>query len=155
MRTWMMAWLAMASMASAGCGGDESDADMGAPDMAVDDMAVDDMAGTSADAMVDDMATEAQPFDDAQAQALLTGSCGGCHIGGGMEAGLALDDVMALIGAPSSRAGIPYIDPGDHANSYIWMKMDGEDIAGARMPLRRQPVPEADRAAFAGWLDGL
>jgi hypothetical protein len=74
----------------------------------------------------------------ARIQKILEFNCGGCHIGDTPQGDLALvgDGVYERLLGPSSQVpGLDLIEPGDPDNSYLYLKLVGDDrIEGARMP---------------------
>ena len=72
---------------------------------------------------------------------LFESSCIGCHNAALPEGGLDLqtDPYSVLLESPSNQSTLPFIQPGDHIQSYLWHKMNGSQAiaggAGTNMPL--------------------
>ncbi|MEQ1570171.1 MAG: c-type cytochrome [Myxococcota bacterium] len=98
----------------------------------------------------------APPWEDLAAQ--LEQDCGACHLDGFESGGFALDGAPeSLLDAPS-RAGMPYVTPGEPDDSYLLHKLAGthEEVGGfgARMPIG-PPWSDTDLAAVDEWIRSL
>jgi hypothetical protein len=98
-------------------------------------------------------------FFPAAVEALVKSHClsAGCHTGRYPAAGMSLDPDMARLAAfdrpAQSNPSFKIIDPASPEKSYLLMKLRGaEGIEGRRMPLRREPLSEADIKTVADWL---
>jgi large repetitive protein len=97
------------------------------------------------------------PFDAVEA-VFQTYGCGGgyCHGSGTPQLSEA-----GLIGQPSSQLpSMDYVEPGDPASSYLWLKINGLQSSsggsGYPMPLGAGPITvAADLAAVEDWINGL
>jgi parallel beta-helix repeat protein len=101
----------------------------------------------------------------AQVAPLLSTHCSACHGGSGTPqyAGLTDLDVPALayahiVGVPSTELmTMDRITPGDHANSYLWNKINGSQASvggsGSRMPQGGPFLSAGDIAGVASWID--
>ncbi len=104
--------------------------------------------------------TALNPTHDADIQPIWDETCGaGCHTGGSASGALALDDgYAATVGVASSIEGYNLVEPGDLANSFLWLKLEGshEDVGGegSKMPLGNS-LTEEEVALIEAWiLDG-
>ncbi|MSP70749.1 MAG: hypothetical protein EXR76_00905 [Myxococcales bacterium] len=95
-------------------------------------------------------------------QALLDARCAGCHTGVGRSGQLSLDSDFTIetVGVPAVQGdGVNRIEPGDHARSYLWAKLNGShaDLGGmgSRMPLGSGPFSAEDLDLVASYIDGL
>lgn len=75
-------------------------------------------------------------------QPLLEANCGGCHGGTEPQAGFDLVSEGAyerLLGPSTQNPAMNFIEPGDPANSYLWLKLTAESgdgtISGFPMPI--------------------
>lgn len=93
-------------------------------------------------------------------QPLLESNCGGCHGGETPESGF---DVLTdglyerLIGNSTQVPTMPFITPGDPAQSYLWLKLtSGMGMIGNGMPLDSNnmvaPLPEGALADIQTWI---
>jgi len=85
-------------------------------------------------------------------------ACTNCHtnVGRNPAAGLNLrsDPYTALVGVPSrNRAGATLIIPGSPEDSYVVRKLEGRDIAGARMPLNGPYLSPNQLAVLKRWIE--
>jgi len=83
----------------------------------------------------------------------------GCHGSASPAAGLILTDAAtsrrSLVDAASSRPGRLLVAPGDHARSYLMLKLLGEGgIIGFPMPPIGAPLPRSKLRQVARWIDG-
>lgn len=84
-------------------------------------------------------------------------SSGVCH--GGGAGNLALTFSVAgnyenLVNVPSNdQSAVLLVKPGDAANSYVIMKIEGRG-SGARMPLNRAPLDATDLNSIRDWING-
>jgi hypothetical protein len=97
-------------------------------------------------------------FTATELQGLFTDTCGGCHIGGGTSAGLALDDAhTATVGVASSTSALNLVEAGDHMLSYNWHKIAGSHLDnggnGAQMPLGAAAWSAENISRYAMWID--
>jgi hypothetical protein len=88
---------------------------------------------------------------------ILAANCS-CHRGGAPSAGLDLDDDAAfdsLVDAPSSAAGLDYVEPDDPDASYLVHKLRGSHASvgggGSRMPLGGE-LSSADLQTVEDWV---
>ncbi len=100
-----------------------------------------------------------------EVQPLLSASCSGCHGGSGTPqyAGFAniQDPVLGYAGIVNQmsleRPGMDRIEPGDHAQSYLWHKINGTQLSvggsGVRMPQFGPYLSAEQIAGIAGWID--
>ncbi|HMQ15893.1 MAG TPA: hypothetical protein PKC49_07965, partial [Phycisphaerae bacterium] len=92
---------------------------------------------------------------------ILTAHCAGCHSPGGFAFTFITMDLRAanayqdLVGVASVQAsGRVRIVPGDAAASYLIEKVtQDQPQVGARMPLNRDPLSDADIARLREWID--
>jgi hypothetical protein len=91
---------------------------------------------------------------------ILEFNCGGCHSGTAPQAGLNLKDgkVYARLLMPSlQRPDLPLIKPRAPGESYIWRKLTGDMITGARMPLNpltgQGRLTDAELADIKTWIE--
>ncbi len=99
---------------------------------------------------------------------ILTQSCAlsSCHGSSGSNLGIYLSYDAAQVHTEllktSPTAGIPFVVPGDAANSYFQMKIDGTQskeaskcgACGAAMPLDLPALPQAKRDVIRNWIQG-
>ncbi len=81
----------------------------------------------------------------------------GCHAGRYPAAGVSLDPDLAGLAAfdrpAQTNPSFKIIDPAEPEKSYLLMKLRGSaGIEGGRMPLRRDPLSEAEIKTIADWL---
>lgn len=105
-----------------------------------------------------DACTPGIPYTDVQA--IWNQRCNGCHVGGALG-GLSLDKGEAeIVGKPSVAVpGVNRIEPGDPANSYVWLKLTDQFTAagggGSPMPVGGYPLPQAELDTIEAWIIGL
>ena len=76
----------------------------------------------------------------------------GCHTTGGVSPVLEGNTYQNIVDVPSS-AGMDYIQPNQPNESYLLLKILGDaGIEGARMPLNRSPLSEAEIEAIIEWI---
>jgi hypothetical protein len=90
---------------------------------------------------------------------ILSQKCVGCHNGTGAR----LPGIMnlkegsayaSLVGVPSiERPALMRVSPGDPENSYLYHKLEGEDITGQRMPLNGTPLTEGQIRVIERWIE--
>ena len=90
---------------------------------------------------------------------ILSQRCTGCHTGNGRF----LPGVMnltegnsyaSLVGVPSiERPALMRVAPGDPENSYLYHKLEGEDITGQRMPLNGTPLTKGQIDVIERWIE--
>ncbi len=89
---------------------------------------------------------------------VLTPICAQCHTGSNAPAGLRMDSIQAsaanLINIPSSNPQFKRVKVGDADNSYLYMKIIGNPVAGNRMPLGQAPLPDEVIGLFKSWING-
>ncbi|MEO1267863.1 MAG: lamin tail domain-containing protein, partial [Myxococcota bacterium] len=95
-----------------------------------------------------------------QIQMLLNMRCTGCHTKGGSSGGLNFDDIETdLINVPSfDIPAMDFIEPGDSANSYLFLKIEGTHIAaggsGLQMPRGGgAPLPDNEINLVRDYID--
>ncbi len=86
-------------------------------------------------------------------QELFTPSCAisGCHNGREtptLSAGVAYNNIINV----RSSTGVDYIEPGDSNNSYLYRKITGVNIQGARMPRSGSALSQAVRDSVRVWI---
>jgi hypothetical protein len=89
---------------------------------------------------------------------ILVTQCG-CHqvgASGGLLMGMdAASAYAAMVNVPSSN-GMPYVTPGDPANSYMFHKVSGTQLdaggGGSTMPLGAPKLGQADLDAISAWI---
>ena len=81
---------------------------------------------------------------------VLLKECAGCHGQQDPEANLRMTSLEALL--KGGRSGPP-VTPGKGAASLLVRKLRGRDIEGQRMPLNKQPLPDAVIATIERWVD--
>ena len=87
-------------------------------------------------------------------QNVFTTTCAvsGCHNGTQtprLSAGSAYNNIVNVL----NSAGIPYVDPGNANNSYLYRKLTGQNISGDRMPRGRSPLSAAVTDSIKAWID--
>lgn len=86
---------------------------------------------------------------------VLTPSCAvsGCHNGAvfpDLSAAAAYDNTVEKM----SSAGIPYVDPGTPASSFLYVKINGgPNLVGSQMPLRWELLSQALIDSVAAWIE--
>jgi hypothetical protein len=79
-------------------------------------------------------------------------------VGAGAPLGLRLDagnSYALLFNMPSMQVpGILRVAPGDPQNSYLVQKIEGRAAQGGRMPLGRNPLPQASIDLVRSWIAG-
>ncbi len=95
-------------------------------------------------------------------EAVVRGHCleAGCHTGRYPAAGLSLEPGLAGLAAfdrpAQTNPSFKIIDPAAPEKSYLLKKLRGSaGIEGGRMPLRRDPLSDAEIKTIADWLDSL
>ncbi len=92
-------------------------------------------------------------------QSVLTPTCArsGCHVGNNPAGGLNLQAGQAfgnLVNVQSREDGRKFlVQPNDAANSYLFMKIIGSGIVGARMPIGGS-LSQSQINAVRDWIDG-
>jgi hypothetical protein len=81
---------------------------------------------------------------------LLQEHCLRCHGGDETEADLGMATLAALV--KGGRTGVAVV-AGEADQSLLVKKLRGANIEGQRMPLGRPPLPDADVARIATWID--
>lgn len=101
---------------------------------------------------------ENSTFDEIQTSIFNT-SCAlsGCHAGSNPQQGMDLSagrSYDAIVNAPSrERPDLMRVEPGNPGESYLLMKIEGaQGIVGARMPLGRSPLSDAQISLVRGWI---
>ncbi|MEM6989348.1 MAG: c-type cytochrome domain-containing protein [Myxococcota bacterium] len=97
---------------------------------------------------------------EARVKKILEFNCGGCHVGEDPQGGLNLvgDGVYdRLLGASEQIEGMNLIEPGDADNSYLYLKLIGDDrIEGKIMPYNpltgEGMLNEAELADVLTWI---
>jgi hypothetical protein len=91
---------------------------------------------------------------------ILEFNCGGCHSGPAPQAALDLKDgnVYTRLLMPSTqRPDLPLIKARAPADSYLWRKLTGEMITGARMPLNpltgQGRLSDPELADIKAWIE--
>lgn len=105
-------------------------------------------------------ATQPEPPVPTGAQVLTTlkASCGGCHVGAnaplGVRLGTMTDIQQTLVGRPASVGNRALIRTGEHARSYLMLKLlDQGAISGFPMPPSGPKLPTATLRLIARWID--
>ena len=97
----------------------------------------------------------AEPSYERDIAPLWEQSCagGGCHLEGGTSGGLAMDSGRAsLVGVASTQLPeLALVEPYVEADSYLWMKLLGQDIDGAAMPMGGS-LDDADLVTIRNWI---
>lgn len=98
-------------------------------------------------------------LSDLQAQ-IFTPRCAtsGCHVGGGAPFNLDLSDGLTwgnTYNVPSAELpGFDRIEPGDAANSYLYMKVSGDPrINGDPMPFIGPPLSAQELLLLERWIE--
>lgn len=88
---------------------------------------------------------------------VLTPICAQCHFGTNAPVGLRMDSLEAstanLINIDASNPQFKRVTPGDAENSYLYLKLIGDPVAGNRMPLGQAPLDDATITVFKQWID--
>ena len=87
---------------------------------------------------------------------VFTPICTDCHVPGG-QGPMPLDSASAsyqsLVNQPSLEVGLLRVAPGDPANSYLVIKLQGAPgIVGERMPLGKAPLTPEQIQAIVDWI---
>ena len=87
-------------------------------------------------------------------QTVFTPTCpvSGCHNGSerpNLSNGVAYGSIVNV----QSTRGIDYIDPGDPDGSYLYRKITGVNITGARMPRNRSALSSAVTDSINVWIE--
>lgn len=89
---------------------------------------------------------------------IFTPMCTGCHVGAGAPQGLRLDagnSYALLVNVASTEVPtLLRVKPGDPQNSYLVQKIEGRQAVGGRMPLGRDPLPQASIDLIRAWIAG-
>ncbi|MCE9631674.1 MAG: hypothetical protein K8S94_13285 [Planctomycetia bacterium] len=85
----------------------------------------------------------------AEVAPLLAKNCLGCHGGNETEANLSMASMATLL--RGGRTG-PAVVAGKGAESLLVKKLRGAGIEGQRMPLNKNPLPDADIALIEKWI---
>ncbi|PKH89224.1 hypothetical protein [Colwellia sp. Bg11-28] len=106
----------------------------------------------------DDTADEGiQPTLISLQEHVFTPICSTCHGGANPAAGQNLSSIentiANLINVDSSNAEFKRVLPGDALNSYLYLKITGNSLAGSRMPLGGSALPEDAINAIKLWID--
>ncbi len=81
------------------------------------------------------------------------GQCHGSGAGGLTLTNSAASNHAALVGIEAtSEPGFVRVEPGDPANSYVVIKLEGRQSVGARMPLGAPPLDDIDLTNFRNWI---
>jgi hypothetical protein len=87
---------------------------------------------------------------------VFTPNCTGCHVGAGAPTGLRLDagnSFALLVNVASTQVpSLLRVSPGDPQNSYLVQKIEGRAAVGGRMPLNRNPLPQASIDLVRSWI---
>lgn len=98
-----------------------------------------------------------QPTLTSLQENVLTPICAQCHFGANAPVGLRMDSVEAsrqnLIDVDASNPLYKRVLVGDAQNSYLYLKLIGDPVAGNRMPLGQAPLPDETIAVFRQWID--
>ena len=82
------------------------------------------------------------------------GSCHGNGAGGLTLTATASTSYASLVGVPSSAAAsILRVAPGSAADSYLVMKLEDNQLSGARMPIGGAPLNAADLKSIKDWIN--
>ncbi|HET9643714.1 MAG TPA: hypothetical protein VFP68_10260 [Burkholderiaceae bacterium] len=132
--------ICLAALAAAGCGGNGEGLDANGRPIGE--------GGTGNGALVPTLASIQQN--------VFTPICTTCHSGGGAPQGLRLDagtSASSLIGVPSNEvSSLLRVKPGDPDASYLIHKVEGNGIAGARMPLGGPYLDAQTIAVIRQWI---
>ena len=87
---------------------------------------------------------------------IFTPICSDCHVPGG-QGPMPLDSASAsyqsLVSQPSVEVALLRVTPGDPANSYLILKLQGAPgIVGERMPLGKAPLTPEQIQAIVDWI---
>lgn len=92
-------------------------------------------------------------------QPIFTDRCttSGCHSGDFPAQGMLLTagaSYANIVNVPNLEVpGLDRVEPGDTANSYLWMKVTGAPgISGGRMPLFGGPLTSSEIGLITGWI---
>jgi len=98
-----------------------------------------------------------QPTLSSIQEHVFTPICSTCHGGANPAAGQNLSSIentiANLINVDSSNAEFKRVLPGDALNSYLYLKITGNSLAGSRMPLGGSALPEEAINAIKLWID--
>lgn len=87
---------------------------------------------------------------------VLTPNCTGCHVGANAPAGLRLDAAnsyaMLFNVASTQVPTLLRVAASDPQNSYLVQKLEGRAAVGGRMPLGRDPLPQASIDLVRSWI---
>jgi hypothetical protein len=82
------------------------------------------------------------------------GNCHGNGAGGLTLSATPATSYASLVGVPSSdAASILRVAPGSATSSYLVMKLEGNQVSGARMPIGGAPLSAADLKAIKDWIN--
>lgn len=88
---------------------------------------------------------------------VFTPICSTCHGGASPAAGQNLssieNSIANLINVDSSNPNFKRVLPGDALNSYLYLKITGNSLAGSRMPLGGSALPEEMINVIKRWID--
>jgi hypothetical protein len=88
---------------------------------------------------------------------VFTPICSTCHGGASPAAGQNLssieNSIANLINVDSSNPDFKRVLPGDSLNSYLYLKITGNSLAGSRMPLGGAALPDDMINAIKLWID--
>ena len=95
-----------------------------------------------------------QPDYTADVDPIWLDACAGCHTNGGAQGSLTLDEGAALlVGVPSTEApSVALVAPGSPDDSWIWLKLTGEQSDGSAMPLGSS-LNAADLGTVQNWIE--
>jgi len=98
-----------------------------------------------------------QPTLNAIQERIFTPICSGCHGGASPAAGQNLssieNSIANLINIDSSNPLYKRVLPGSSLESYLYLKITGNNNAGARMPLGQPALDDASILAIKQWID--
>jgi hypothetical protein len=88
---------------------------------------------------------------------VFTPICSTCHGGANPAAGQNLssieNSIASLINVDSSNPDFKRVLPGDSLNSYLYLKITGNSLAGSRMPLGGAALPDDMINVIKQWID--
>lgn len=88
---------------------------------------------------------------------ILSAACGTCHIAGNSGNFNFANGRSDLVNVPSLQSSLPYVAPGNTANSYLFAKITNTQFSvggsGAQMPLGAM-LPQTDIDILAEWIAG-
>ncbi len=97
------------------------------------------------------------PTWDADIYPILLATCDGCHVNGAVSGGLNLDAYTSIF-AIDPETGLQYIESGDVAASYLFLKLTGDQATvvggdGVQMPQGLPALPPAEIDLFRAWIE--